>query len=172
MATYFTADQHLGHANIIQYCRRPFGSVEHMDEVLIQNHNRRVRPKDTVYILGDFTLRSRKWAMDYASRLHGTKLFIQGSHDSWMRGIGGGLIVERMYILPPLYTLELTDHPPIVLCHYPMLVWDRSHYGSWHLFGHQHNHSREVRRGLSLNVGVDCWSYQPISLDEVEEALR
>ena len=50
---YFTADLHLGHANIIRHCGRPFASVEDMDRCLIDNWNRRVRPEDTVYILGD-----------------------------------------------------------------------------------------------------------------------
>jgi hypothetical protein len=25
---------------------------------------------------------------------------------------------------------------PIVLCHYAMRVWNRSHHGAWHLYGH------------------------------------
>ena len=43
----------------------------------------------------------------------------------------------------PLVTLKLPvpglDKPQlVVLCHYAMRVWDRSHYGSWHLYGHSH----------------------------------
>ncbi len=34
---YFTADEHYGHANIIEHCDRPFDSVEAMDEALIKN---------------------------------------------------------------------------------------------------------------------------------------
>jgi calcineurin-like phosphoesterase family protein len=55
---YFTADLHLGHANIINHCDRPFSSVEEMDEHLINAWNSRVRPNDTVYIIGDLIFRS------------------------------------------------------------------------------------------------------------------
>ena len=61
---YFTADLHLGHANIIGHCGRPFASVEEMDRVLLQNWNDRVRPTDAVYILGDLIFRSKAPAAD------------------------------------------------------------------------------------------------------------
>jgi calcineurin-like phosphoesterase family protein len=49
---YFTADLHLGHANIIRHCDRPFANAAEMDDALIANWNRRVRSSDSVYILG------------------------------------------------------------------------------------------------------------------------
>ncbi len=37
MAVFFTSDTHFGHANIIGYCRRPFGSVQEMDDAMVAN---------------------------------------------------------------------------------------------------------------------------------------
>ena len=74
MATWFTADTHFGHGNVIRYCERPFASVEEMDEVLIENWNYVIRPKDTIYHLGDFTLTGKEKANDYFSSLNGRKL--------------------------------------------------------------------------------------------------
>jgi calcineurin-like phosphoesterase family protein len=31
---WFTADSHFGHTSILDYCQRPFGSVEEMDAAL------------------------------------------------------------------------------------------------------------------------------------------
>ena len=58
--TYYTADLHLGHANIIKLCDRPFETVEQMDEVLIENWNAKVHRDDVVYIVGGFDLAERR----------------------------------------------------------------------------------------------------------------
>ena len=68
--TYFTSDCHYGHENIIKHCNRPFTDVEHMNTVLIDNHNRVVRPNDNVINLGDFAFRGNS-ADTYLKKLNG-----------------------------------------------------------------------------------------------------
>ena len=65
---YFTADLHLGHKSIIQYCNRPFSSLEEMDNTLIDNWNKVVNNSDGVYLLGDFAWKDHE---NYAKRLNG-----------------------------------------------------------------------------------------------------
>ena len=55
---FYTSDLHLGHANIIRHCNRPFASAEEMDEVLIENWNAKVTNADTIHILGDLMFRN------------------------------------------------------------------------------------------------------------------
>ena len=62
---FFTSDLHLGHKNIIRLCGRPFESVEEMDEILIDNWNKKIHRCDTVYILGDILFRNEKPAAWY-----------------------------------------------------------------------------------------------------------
>jgi calcineurin-like phosphoesterase family protein len=47
--TWFTADFHLGHQNIIRYCNRPFHSTGEMDEAILANLNSLVRQDDVLY---------------------------------------------------------------------------------------------------------------------------
>ena len=176
MATWFTADSHFGHANIIRYCKRPFASVQEMDETLIKNWNLVIRHKDTVYHLGDFTLGDQEEANHYFSRLNGILSLIPGGHDKrWIqKGEYSSKSGYPITILPPLNTIKLSipglGQPQlVVLCHYSMRVWDRSHYGSWHLYGHSHGNLPPLKN--SLDVGVDSWDYQPVSIETIYPAI-
>ena len=59
---YFTADLHFYHENVISHASRPFSSVEEMNEALIRNWNKIVKPTDEIYILGDFTMKGAGYA--------------------------------------------------------------------------------------------------------------
>lgn len=178
MTTFFTADHHFGHANIIEYSNRPFRSVQEMDMILIQKWNEVVDDKDLVYYVGDFTLQDYSFARDIFAQLRGTIYFIPGSHDGrWLKPYqtdGYPFYTKSqgpVKLLPPLHTLKYAGlNPEIVLCHYAMRSWDRSHYGTWHLFGHHHGHLAPY--GLSFDIGVDCWDYYPVSLGQVSEKMK
>ena len=117
---YFTADLHLGHANIIGHCGRPFASVEEMDRVLLQNGNDRVRPTDTVYILGDLIFRSKAPAADYLEQMPGRKHLITGNHDAgWMKKTE----LDRYFESVSLMAEIREGGHRLVLCHYPMMSW-------------------------------------------------
>lgn len=47
MATWFTADLHLGHHNIVSYCDRPFESVAAMNRALVDRWTEVVGDDDT-----------------------------------------------------------------------------------------------------------------------------
>ena len=81
-------------------------------------------------------------------------------------------IQSRSY--PPLHTIKpsvpnLEQTQLVVLCHYSMRVWDRSHYGSWHLYGHSHGNLPPLKN--SLDVSVDCWGYRPVSIDMIYQDI-
>jgi calcineurin-like phosphoesterase family protein len=177
---WFTADHHFGHANIIQYCYRPFRNVKEMDASLIGNWNSVVGVDDVVYHLGDFTLGDIRRAAGYLRKLNGQIKLVPGSHDwRWLAEFTPSVTSQPGHpveILPPLVSLEFPElgdgeHPQvIVLCHYAMRVWDRSHHGSWHLFGH--SHGSLPGQGKSFDVGVDCTDFTPIDLTHVMERIK
>lgn len=150
---YFTSDEHYGHKNIVRYCNRPFKTVEEMDAEIIKRHNEIVTENDTTYHLGDFTFKDHE---HYVKQLNGAHIFIKGNHD-------------RFFIKHNLLDITIKGQP-ITLCHYPMVVWNRSHYNSWHLFGHVHN-SKEFDVGKKYNVGVDANDFYPVSFDTIKRIM-
>jgi len=81
MAIFCTAGTHLGHANIIQHCRRPFASVVAMDAAIIDRINSRVGPDDWLYHPGDFSFRGGDPAA-YRARIRCRNMvLILGNHD-------------------------------------------------------------------------------------------
>jgi len=184
--TWFTSDSHFGHANIVKYTGRPFDNVYEMDAALIKNWNAVVAPVDEVYHLGDFTLGGVEPAKRYFSQLNG-RIRVLGypwHHDArWLPDDPGdsnefySAIGHPVKILPPVHVLSFEEygtdtHPQyIVLSHYPFAVWDRKHYGAWHLHGH--SHGKHDADGFMMDVGVDTWNgiMRPISLSEVANEM-
>lgn len=160
---WFTSDTHFGHSMLIREDKRPFSTVEEMDQILIANWNRRVSPQDTVYHLGDFTL--GRDHDKYLNQLNGNKILIIGNHDRKQ----ALKVATGWSAIYPLLELK-KDKRPIVLCHYAMRVWNRSHYGSLHLYGHSHGKLAPTTQ--SCDVGVDCWNFYPILLEEAIERMR
>lgn len=159
---WITADTHFGHKNIIEYCLRPFSSVEIMDEVLIDRWNMAVKPNDTIYHLGDFTL--DKMADKYLDRLNGKILFISGTHDYWLKKIELNKYKEKLEILPPLYSTKIYGKR-VVMCHYPLASWEASFYGSLMLHGHSHGKMEHIKN--RFDVGTDCNDFYPFNLEKL-----
>ncbi len=173
---WFTADHHFGHKNIIKYTDRPFETLKEMDDELVRRWNSRINQEDTIYHLGDFTLGGVDYARSYFLRLNGKIYVVPGGHDEhWCKT--KEFLYSKHYVvevLSQLYHCKV-DKRFIVMCHYPMHSWEKSHYGSLHLHGHTHgtigiiNQSSDVKmppnqkQGKRIDVGVDCWDFYPIS---------
>lgn len=160
---YYSADPHFGHQNIIKFCNRPFASVDEMDDEIIRRYNSRVTDADDLYIIGDFSFRNAKSVGSYLERLNGRKHLIWGNHDTHQVKNHPSWSTSQPY-------LELNDQGEnVVLFHYAMRSWNKSFYGSYHLFGH--THGKLPSHGRSLDVGVDCWGFQPVTLAEIKARL-
>lgn len=79
-STFFTSDTHFGHENIIKFCKRPYQSVEEMNEALIENWNKVIGKNDTVFHLGDFALGGSTVWNNTLDRLNGKIYLIFGNH--------------------------------------------------------------------------------------------
>ena len=170
---WFTSDTHFGHANIIKYDNRPFQSIEEHDNELIRRWNVVVKPGDVVYHLGDFSWHNKEAQVEnilrvenILSQLNGTKILIYGNHDS------DSVKRSPRWAKVTPYD-EITEQgQKIVLFHYRMVVWNRSHHGSWALHGHSHGSLPVNHDARTFDVGTMCWSYAPVSFDEVKERMK
>jgi calcineurin-like phosphoesterase family protein len=135
MNVFFTADLHLGHDNIRRHCRRPFATVEEMDEAIIANWNGAVASKDLVYVVGDFAWRNHG---HHLARLKGKKVLIKGNHDKMSQDC------LRNFTEVHQLLARTIDKRLVVMCLYCMVVWPSSCHGAWHLYGHSHGRIREL----------------------------
>lgn len=69
----------------------------------------------------------------------------------------------------------------IIVCHYAMAIWDKSHRKSWQLYGHSHSEAegwldKMMPGRRSMDVGVDniyklFGEYRPISFHEINNIM-
>lgn len=157
---FFTGDEHFGHftnpkRNIIKYCNRPFDTIEEMDKTIISNFNKVVTNKDHTIHVGDLTFKNPE---QYIRQLNGTHTFLRGNHDRWM-----GKQYHEMWC-------KTIEGQHVVACHYAMRVWNRSHYGSWQVYGHSHGKLEPI--GLQWDVGVDNNNFYPVSFEQLKNIME
>ena len=160
MGVFFTADQHFGHENIIMYCNRPFPHLQKMEQTIISKYRQVVTAEDTVYVLGDLSIKSSQhrahldWILE---QLPGTKILILGNHDKFH---------SFTYVDAGFQSVHTSlDIGEFVLVHDPVTcLVDRKR--RW-LCGHIHTLFKMNRNGNVLNVGVDQFDFFPVSIDDV-----
>jgi calcineurin-like phosphoesterase family protein len=173
---FITSDEHYGHARIIELANRPFTSVEEMTETIIERHNKVVprNPNILTIHVGDMfwqTLTSQE-AVSILIRLNGSHAFLYGNHDE---------LVDKPSILKGLFDWVKGENKAggahlinfnkrkITLNHYAQRVWEGSHKGHWHVYGHSHNGLAGL--GKSFDIGVDGHNFTPWSLEEIEAKM-
>ena len=187
MTTWFTSDLHLGHANIIRYCDRPFGDVDEMDMALVERWNETVAPDDTVWVLGDVALGRIIESLALVVELNGTKLLLAGNHDRCWSGHARRAegwterYLDAGFVAVEQGSLRLTVGTDDVLaCHFPYRGDSHDHdryvderpldSGEWLLHGHVHERWRQ--RGRMINVGSDAWDYRPVAAQTLAEMIE
>ena len=165
MKTFFTSDTHFGHGRVIELCKRPFADLANMDDAMVRAWNDRVAPDDIVWHVGDFAMGRDEKIEATFHRLNGVKHLVLGNHDEER---------EEILTLPwasiSQIAITIVDGQRITMCHYPMKSWPQARKGAIHLFGHMHGRLKGTKR--SLDVGADCWNFQPVTLDEIRRRLK
>jgi len=188
MNIWFTSDTHYGHTNIAGQSvsrwsggYRNFHSVWEMNKSLIEGINKYVKEDDILYHLGDWSF----------GGIHNIKLFrdsiicknihlILGNHDEHIVDkevkYYDSLFnpIELFSSVQNVLHLEI-GKTKIFLSHYSHRVWNGSHKGVVHLYGHSHGSIPDF--GRSMDVGVDVaykmfGEYRPFNIGDITRIME
>ncbi len=189
MAFYFTADTHFGHTNILEYCKRPFATIEEHDEALIANINAIVKEGDILYHLGDFAFThvwsktadkdrtdTGKTIANYREQINCRNIIlIVGNHDPHYKDLSPKPELlehfSQVHIMQRIRVSFNDERQSIVLAHYAMRTWANSHHGAWHLYGHSHGTLPDDPHARSLDCGVDSHDFKPWTLEQIASIM-
>ena len=175
---WFTSDTHFFHDKVVEYCQRPFASVEEMNEELIARWNSVVHRDGIVFHLGDFCFgKPDNWNY-ILDRLKGRIFLVLGNHDT--RQINEE-IASRFECVAIQMRLHVNGQK-IYLNHFPFLSYSGDNHGTWQLFGHIHSNQQASniidKHRLTLlqpgqyDVGVDNNNFTPVSYRQIEQIIE
>ena len=196
MAVWFTSDPHYGHKNLItKHSFRHFTSVEEMNSELVRRWNALVKPTDTCFVLGDFSM--AKWAVrEFAPQLQGTKILVAGNHDhvhgktpevrnrraQLYYDVGFAMVLDEFQLPVKVQSEDgELEHFRFLLSHYPptgdttgedRFLERRPRVPEGMILIHGHTHSRERVNAGAIHVGVDAWDFAPASMAEIVDLAR
>lgn len=184
MRVFFISDLHFDHENVIKFDKRPWNTVEKMNQGLVERWNWKVQKGDLVHVLGDlFWKGDSKMVLGYLSNLNGQIYMIKGNHDHWLRnaGIKNRLAGVKDY-LDTIVSLKDGTKQRVILSHYFIPFYTGHYHNAIMLHGHSHNteeYEAEEKMKVWLNqngfpcraynVGCMHWNYEPVLLDEILE---
>lgn len=185
---FLTSDLHVGHANILRFCNRPFLDIKDMSKGLIENWNRVVEETDIVFDLGDmFWWDSRHDIRKFIDKLNGVIYKVPGNHDMDIYRLFELCRTEKVTLLDDvnqvfvagLYPDKPSKQLEFWVSHIPMATWPHFEHAP-SFFGHIHSgplsdnavdvpgHDLLLKKNM-YDVGVDNNNYTPI---ELRDALK
>lgn len=173
---FFTSDSHAYHRNIAgpkvsqwDSGYRDFDDEFVMTDAIVESYNNVVGENDVLYHLGDWSFGGKDKVIKFRERIKCRNIIlVYGNHDHNIRKYYRNLFVETHEYLHRRFETKFGNRL-IVMCHYALRVWEKSHHGSYHLYGHSHGSLPGV--GRSFDIGWCVWK-KPMSLDEVAEIME
>ena len=179
--TYFSSDWHFDHERSLRFhARKAFKTHKELEDIILSRALDTMRPGDNMYFLGDLGWKLTKQSLD--AIFNGFKKkkinfhWILGNHDK----IPQGYHHKALCFVGPSKMI-FVDKQAIFLSHYPYLVWDKSHFGSWNLHGHIHVEDstwnkalvRDYSNGKQMNVNIETQGeWRPYSFDDIVKKME
>lgn len=198
--TFFTSDWHLGHENVLKFCKntRKVSTLDEMYDILIKNYNNTIKSTNTCYFLGDYSF-DITIGKEVLSKLNGKKICVRGNHDKGHQSLlnmGFDAVLDSV-------SWKVADKY-ITASHFPLKgIWreDCSQFKNYngkdnwhgeykymnkfnilnysgqdiHLHGHLHSPRGGVNKkieGVQFDVGVDANNMTPLSLNNIIKQIN
>ncbi|MET3505483.1 calcineurin-like phosphoesterase family protein [Halalkalibacter oceani] len=134
-----------------------------MNEILIENWNKVVKPNDLIFHLGDVFFCGAQKMKYISDRLNGRKTLIKGNHDK-----SSNTKYRKLGFEPYNYYV----FEELLLSHYPQQITPlRSLYNNTDIIANAHGHVHEQVQGLDKDlhycVSVENINYTPIHVDQI-----
>lgn len=159
MKTWLTADWHLGEDRF-ELMGRPFATQSEHIDTLVDLHNKRVNPEDTVIVVGDVCYQKTPEFLPLVAKFNGKKILIRGNHDRVLSDDQFKVYFDQ--VIPEGQGIEMeVDGIPCYVTHYPT----EGREDRFNIVGHIH---AAWKYQLNMfNVGVDANHFRPVLLDRI-----
>ncbi len=186
---FFTSDTHYGHGNICsattkwvgaENLTRDFKSLDHMNDVLVNNINGMVGENDILIHLGDWSFGGFDKIEEFRNRILCKNVYLVfGNHDHHIRRNKEDIqrlfkgCFDYLHLDLRIPNGKVVDKISIVCLHYPIASWNGMNDGVIHLHGHVHLPSHlKIADGRAMDVGVDGNNLYPYDLSEIRSLLK
>lgn len=167
----------------MKFCKRPFNSVEEMNEALIANWNNKVPEDGIVFHLGDFAWGTINQWRPIVERLNGKIILIKGNHD--IKQLKSQAQFDELFEYNTMQMRIEVEGRKVWLNHYPFLCYAGPYRDingiEYQLFGHVHSRKDDTSADAprlkmlfptQYDVGVDNNNYTPVSWYEVDAIIK
>ena len=168
---WISSDFHFNHANILNFTdsdtgnpvRPEFDDVVHMNEYMIEQHNKCVKKGDIFYTLGDVTFGDKEQFKSLWPKLQGSKRLIVGNHDDIKFLSSGGFFKKvMMWRMFPEFGL-LMSHVPL----HESALWRGKEHDKQMINVHGHIHQNPSPEGPFKCMCVEQINYTPVNIEEL-----
>lgn len=178
---WLTSDWHFNHDREFVWGARGFHNVQEMNEAIVARHNSKVRPGDTVYVLGDCALGGGEPHILEANKkliesLNGNIHIVRGNHDTDRRVT---MYESCKNVVSPILYADMLHYKGyhFYLSHFPTMTGNLEKESlkqcTCNLFGHTHQITNfYMDMPFLYHVGCDSQNCYPVLLDDIIEEMK
>lgn len=202
---WLTSDTHYNHANICLSTTkwnldeinkehagvRNFESLEKMNKTIVNGINNYVKPNDILIHLGDWSFGGKESIYDFRKQILCKNIYLcLGNHDYHIQKNEPIIINDDLISIFPSNLFKLVTQvfefkvkfnkkskaKQFFASHYSHRIWNKSHHGVYHVFGHSHGSLDNYEWGRSMDIGIDSafkilGEYRPFHIKEIYDIL-